>query len=155
MAHANIIGNVGLSSIVRGVLCAALLGCAPLDDDPAGGLSSEPAAVTASTTLTSGYTTPYFTATSSTSLTLAAGTTLTQVSSTSGTVAYRINNNGGGLYCRCDGGCGGACEAPIIRGSPTITCGGTCSGLSSDGVSCSDRGCSWHYGAPAPRLRLR
>ncbi|MBI5515991.1 MAG: hypothetical protein HY909_19570 [Deltaproteobacteria bacterium] len=153
MAHASIIGNVGLSSIARGVLCAALLGCAPLDDDPAGGISSEPAALTAVTGVTSGYRTAYFTATSSTSLTLTAGTTLTQVSSPSGTVTYRINNNNGGITCRCDGGCAGGCEAVV--GDLVATCSGSCSGLSSDGVSCSSRGCTWHYSAPSTRLRLR
>jgi hypothetical protein len=153
MASKIIIGSVGCSKLVRGLLLAGLLGCAPLDDDH-GGVSSEPQAATAITKVYSGFRTSYFTATSSTSVTLSAGTTLTQVTSSPGTVTYRINNgSGGGLYCRCDGGCGGACTAEVRGG--LATCSGSCSGLSSDGSDCGARGCTFHYGLPAPRTTLR
>jgi hypothetical protein len=47
----------------------------------------------------------------------------------------------GGLRCRCDGGCSGACLAKV--GDTVATCEGTCDGLSDDGKACG--GCSWHY----------
>lgn len=83
-----------------------------------------------------------FRATSSSVVELAEGTQVTPSPEADGRVVYLINNGAaGGLRCRCDSGCSGACEARV--GDTVATCSGTCSGLSDDGRRCSS--CTWHY----------